>query len=112
MTNASSEEAQANGTATALHVLAQHGQLTLVLSVAGALLVLWLRARWCRRRLARSYGRAMRRDGLKRQLRGWSRNHVAAKAGASRRASLAFRKVAGLSILVAAIYVFSTVHGR
>lgn len=110
MKNAMSTGAHGHSAIDALHTLTQQQETALIFIGAGALGMLWLRARWSRRRLRRSYGRAMRRTGVGRQLRGMRRNRVLAKAGATRRATLAFRKAAVASVAVAALLVWAQVN--
>ena len=110
MTNATSIGAHGHSAATALHGLTQQQETRLIVIGAGALGVLWLRMRWSRRRLNRSYGRAMRRPGVGRQLRGMRRNHVMARAGATRRAALTFRRVAATTAAITVLIAWSQIR--
>lgn len=107
MRNALSTGAQDNGGAAAFHALTHQQTATLVAITVGLLALLWLRARWHRAQLTRSYNRAMRNMGVSRQLRGIRRNHVMPRAGSTRRAVLAFRKAltASLALTVVLIWV-------
>lgn len=107
MTNASSTGAQVNGSVAALHALT-HQQVAAFVVIGIALLaLLWLRARWHRGRLSRSYSRAMRRVGIGRQLRGMRRNRVMVRAGATRRAVFAFRKATAATVVIGALIAWS-----
>lgn len=110
MTNALSTGAQPGGTAEAFHALTHQQTAGIVVAGIAALALLWLRARWHQGRLSRSYSRAMRRAGIGRQLRGMHRNRVMAKASATRRATLAFRKAAGVALVVFALWLHSRGH--